>query len=401
MARIPAAGLVFGRNLHSPLVCRHAPIWRASCVLCDGARGVFLSVNCLLHRGARLWHDAVLSFGGGRVRAGWLATREWVACGIFWMAVILGTLSHLTFIHGYLAILIFSVHELRRSSARFAEGLVDFLTCHAVPQLFLAALYWVFVRHINVGGSAPTGLTNTLIEAMTMALGGPQTGPLAMLYVVGFLILLFLGLHRMKTRSEGWHLLFACGIVLVPLPLVTLRLYLHPESTSIFPRYFLTSITLFLLLAGFLLGDIHQRGRRGKILGGALLALMIVGNLVHTARFTWIGRGQYLQALRYMLQVSPDGPIHVASNSDFRTSLLCSFYARYLPKERPIVYHSRQTGDRSQTMDWWIVEFLDAHQQVPEQLSTARGRFSLERYFDFYGPSGFGWAVYRRAQHSG
>jgi hypothetical protein len=326
----------------------------------------------------------------------WLATREWLACGVFWVAAILGVLSHLTFVHAYLAILVYSVHELRRQSARVFDVLIDFTKCHAVPLLFLAALYWIFIRHVKIGGSAPTGLINALIEAITMALGGPKSGPFALLYVVGFLVLLFLGLHRMKIQSEGRHLLFVCGIVLVPLPLVTLRLFLHPESTSIFSRYFLTSVMLFLLLTGFLLGDLHERGRRAKITSGAVLALILSGNIVQTARFTEMGRGQYLQALRYMMSESPDGPIHVTSSSDFRTSLLCSFYMRYLPRERKIVYHSRQELDRSQTVEWWIVEFLETHQNAPQEVRTATGRFSLHRYFDFYGPSGCGWAVYRR-----
>ena len=132
-----------------------------------------------------------------------------------------------------------------------------------------------------------------------------------------------------------------------------------------------------------------------------LMAVMLAGNIVHAARFTLIGRGHYLQALRYILRESPVEPIHVASNSDFRTSLLLAFYTRYLPRERQIVYHSRQEMNRSPTVDWWIVEFLDRHQHVPQQLDTAHGSFALQRYYDFYGPSGCGWAVYRHLQHSG
>jgi hypothetical protein len=330
----------------------------------------------------------------------WLLAPRWTTCGVFWTAVILAALSHLTAIHGYLAMLVFSVNELRRRSATFAGGLADYAKLHTVPLLFLVAFYWVYVRHISVAGSAPTRLIGTLAATMTMALGGPASGPLAVLYVGAFLMLLFLGLDRMKNRSDGWHVLFAGGIVLVPLPLITLRLFLHPESTPIFPRYFLTSIILFLMLTGFLLGELHQRQRRGKIICGVLLALIIAGNFIHTARFTLTGRGQYLQALRQIVREGPERPIHVASNSDFRTSMLLAFYRTYLPNEPPIVYHSRQDLEPVPTIDWWIVEFLDSPLQPPPELETDRGRFSLVRYFDFYGPSGCGWGIYRRSRQA-
>jgi hypothetical protein len=330
----------------------------------------------------------------------WLASRAWLACGIFWSAVVVGALSHLTFIHGYLSILAFSAHELRRQSARPAQALADFTKLQGTPLVTLATFYWIFVRQVKIGGAAPTGLIGTLIEAITMALGGPKNGPIALLYVAGFLVLLTLGLHWMKIRSPGWHLLFACGIVLVPLPLVMLRLYFHPQSTVIFPRYFLTSILLFLLLMGFVLGHLHQQARHGKIISGALLSVVLVGNFVQTAHFTSIGRGHYLQALGHIARESPVGPIHVTSTSEFRTSLLCSFYARYLPKERQIVYHFQKESERTQLVEWWIVEFLDPHQNAPRELRSGSRQFLLERYFDFYGPSGCGWAVYRRTPHS-
>lgn len=327
-----------------------------------------------------------------------LADRDWSACGMVWTAVILGTLSHLTFIHGYLALLVFSGYELHRRNARLADALMDGLKLHSVPLLFFVVFYWVFVRHVIVGGSAPTGLIHTMIEATTMALGGPNQGPLVIFCSVGFVAILLAGLHRMKMRSGGWHLLFACGIVLVPLPLVTLSLVFRPGAATVFPRYFLTSILLFLLLTGFLLGELHNRGGRQRVLAGVLFAMILGGNIVHSARFTWVGRGGYFRALRYIVRESPVEPIHVASNSDFRTSQILSFYLQFLPADRRIVYHSRQEVNRSETIvEWWIVEFRAPQQRAPPELTTDRGRFSLQRYFDFYGPSGCGWAVYRRS----
>jgi len=279
--------------------------------------------------------------------------------------------------------------------------LADFARLHLVPVMFLPVLYWVFVRHVTVAGAAPTGLIRTLIEAMAMALGGPNNGPLAMLSVLGFLALLVRGLHQIKVRSEGWHLLFLCGIVLVPLPLIGFRLLLRPESTPIFPRYFLTSITLFLLLAGFFCGELYQRGARRKIIGGLVLALLLTGNVVHTVHFSLIGRGQYLEALRHIVRESAEVPIHVASNSDFRTRLLLSFYSRHLPMKGPIAYHPQSDASGLKLVDWWILEFLHPREKVPQEFRTPGGRFLLERYYDFCGPSGCGWAVYRRSDRPG
>jgi len=133
-------------------------------------------------------------------------------------------------------------------------------------------------------------------------------------------------------------------------------------------------------------------------MSAALSALIIIGNFTHIVRFTRIGRGQYLQALQHMVEAGGEDAIHVAGNSDFRTSLLISFYAPYLPDQRQIIYHSRQGTVGAPEVDWWIVEFLDRQPQVPQELTTTSGSYFLELHFDFYGPSGCGWAIYRRSQ---
>lgn len=328
--------------------------------------------------------------------ARWTHSQSGIACSVFWAALVFGFLSHLTFIHCYGAVGIFTVAELIRTVPSHSERLQKLLVLHGPPFVFLCGYYWVFVRHLTVAGAEPTMLVDTLLQTMTMTAGAPDSGPVAMLAAMGVVVVLAIGLHRMRVASLSWFLLFLVGIVVLPLALTILRIATNREPTPVFPRYFLTSIMLFVLLAGFVVGEAWQGSLRQRLECGVMLALVLIGNAYRTSRFAVEGRGQYLAAVRYLAQQSEGAPLRVASNSDFRTSVLLSFYRRYLPSGQEVSYLPHGGTSERVPPDWWILELLTPHQRAPGEIVVRNDRFVLRRQFGFYGPSGCSWAIYQR-----
>ncbi len=294
-----------------------------------------------------------------------LETGSQTASVFFWAFAILGFLSHLTFSQGYAAIFVYSIYELRKRGCDFSQVTRELLNCHGVPCLFLAGLYFMFIRHIQIAGAEPNSLGSALGEMIAMMLGVPELGLLRTLAVVLFLVLLFEGIHRLKRKDPGWQWLFCFGMVFFPLVLAFVTDYSSSTPLPLFPRYFLTSLLLALMLFGFLFGELSRGGRRERLVGGLLLGMILAGNLVQAARFTWVGRGQYAKAVSVLAETSSPGTIHIGASSDFRTRILLEFYSRCLPRERRIQYHPRLDPREARRIDWWIFEILDPRATCP------------------------------------
>src|SRR5207342_594187 len=112
-------------------------------------------------------------------------------------------------------------------------------------------------------------------------------------------------------------------LLLAPLALLALS---YPKD--FYPRYFLAAFPFFLLLAARLLCLGWSRAPRGgRALLGIVLAVYFAGNLQRDAFLLAEGRGGYSHAIAYMLQQSPQGPVLVASDHDFRNGMVLAFHA--------------------------------------------------------------------------
>src|SRR4029079_11651384 len=65
----------------------------------------------------------------------YLATRAWRVLATFWAAVVLGFLSHLTFVHAYGAILVWAGYEARKRRGAL-EALAEVASSQSGPLLF-------------------------------------------------------------------------------------------------------------------------------------------------------------------------------------------------------------------------------------------------------------------------
>ncbi len=309
-------------------------------------------------------------------------TRRSVWAGLtFSLSVVLGFLSHLTFLTFYAGALVWSVVRLGQSSPSWRKALQDLACCHAVPLGFLFTLYLADVRHIVVGGGPPYALENVIAETLSLAIGGPLVGP-AM--VLGALLAASAGVAGLaclrRDKSDLW-IFFAAVILLMPLLLIFLMplLLLSVQRAGyLHVRYFYISILFFLVLLSYLLGRVYRSGGAGRWMFALSLTLVVAGNAYQAFDFLRFGRGQYLSALEYMAAHSPGHVIYLESGDDFRNVPLLQYYSGFTPTDCQI--HYRFQSDPPTTVPQWFI----LNSQFPaNQLSQTMTDFSRQRLCPF------------------
>jgi hypothetical protein len=325
----------------------------------------------------------------------YLVTRGWLALTTFWAAVMLGFLSHLTFVHAYGAMLLWGAYDARTRPGESGAA-AQLAGTHAVPLLFLLAFYVLHIRHLHVAGGEPAPLLAVLADTVEAMFGTPPHG-VWLATAVAALVVVVVGLRAVGRVSPGLFVYFLSGILIVPTVTVIVEfqraVFMAPRF---FPRYFLVSITLCLLLAAWVLGEQLQKGGMRRLASAIIILGYVLGNLWQVVDFARYGRGHYYEALAHMAQETADPKIRVASNSDFRTRILLAFYGRYLPPGRTLIFYGA-TSPHMDEADWRIREDLEPTSSVPPELHDGRGhRFRLAQRYSFYGLSGCQWSLYRR-----
>jgi hypothetical protein len=347
------------------------------------ARGYAAMVCCVL-----LAIDAYERFLRGRTPA---------ALIMFWVATVFGMLSHATFMQAYGAILLWSIYEEHRREVRWQDALTTIVRIHAMPLLFFASFYAGFLRHLVVAGAEPAGAISVVGETLAVTLGiAPNgVGPWIAAGVIGWLFVA--GLAAMRNKDRGLFVLMLSGSLLLPAFAVLVERRDALIEPRLFPRYFLVSITLFLLLSAWFVGEQYQRGtRRRRMTVSLFLGLCVIGHLWHTARFIQGGRGQYREAVHYMAAATIEPEIRVSSNSDFRTSTLLAFYRSELPPGKALIFFPAASR-RLHDANWRIIEELEPNRETPAELVDQEGgRFRIVKRWPFYGLSGCQWTLYRR-----
>ena len=326
----------------------------------------------------------------------YLVTHAWLTLVTFWAAVVLGFLSHLTFVHAYGAILVWSGYEARTRRG-VVGALAELAGNQSVPLLFVAALYLVFIRHLHVAGGEPAPLLSVLAETAGATLGTPPHGVWLWIAIAALVLVVSEGLRIIRRVDPGLFILFLAGIIIVPGLTVLIE---FQRATLVeprfFPRYFLVSITLGLLVGAWMLGEQVQHGAMRRRVAAAVIAAYVLGNLWQAAAFIRYGRGHYREALAYMAQETRDANMRVTSNSELRTRVLLAFHGRSLPAGRTVTFYGR-TAPGVDEVDWHIREDVQPTTSVPAAIDDGRGhRFQLTARYGFYGLSGSQWSLYQR-----
>lgn len=313
---------------------------------------------------------------------------------VFWASVILGFCSHLTLIHCYLALVLWSVYYLARRRLSPGGEIRQLLACHAVPGLFFVALYLVDVRHMQLGGAPPLPIHLVLGRLFGLGLGGP---PVAAWYWPALVLaaaILAAGLRLLAHDERHAALFFAVAIAGSP------ALFLLGKPVFLFERYFLVSFVFFLLLLSYVLGALWRRSRAGACVAALAALGMAAGGVLQMMDFERGGRGHFLDALAFINRESSGEAVTVCGDFDFRVRKFYSFYVPYVRGGARLIYREQDELPVGGA-DWLLVHRLDdLHPPEPRMLDADGNAY--ERAGDFPAPTfgGWNWYVYRNAHLS-
>ncbi|HEY4309086.1 MAG TPA: glycosyltransferase family 39 protein [Pirellulales bacterium] len=320
-----------------------------------------------------------------------LDTRHKSHFALFWLLVVLGFLSHLTFLHFYCGALAWSALRSRRESGTWRKWIALMARCHAVPVAFLIAFYFSSVQGMEIGGGDRPSTIVVILKAMSLAVGGtprPSTDQLLIAFLAtGGGIAAIVSLFRGK--SELWAL-FLTTIYLSPLFLL-----IEQPRSGLFVRYFYINILFYLLLISYLLGRLSLAGSPGTFACLALTASIMAGNVSRLREFSDGRRGEYLAAVRYIVDHSTEPEVEVGVDHA-RTRLVLHFYSGSMAANRTL--KASEAAPAPSPQDEWYITHQEnpAQQPAPEIQDTQGETFELAQVFRHSGLSGFDWALYHR-----
>jgi hypothetical protein len=260
-----------------------------------------------------------------------------------------------------------------------------------IPVAAIIAFAVLHAGGYRIAGSVPftvggfvTGYGGTL----HLLLGLPDAVPHWVALVIGIAIAAA-GWHLLRRRAPHHAALYLIFLVGLPLAMFLARLP-NPH----FPRYYLPSAVVFLLLLSDLFAASWNRGGAVRLLGIALIAAIAIGNGADAWRLLRDGRDQSAAVVRL---VGESGPVLVTTDQDARNQPIIEFFAERF--NLPITYvptHELCARDPE-----WLLSSSVAG-KMPEALNTStvgcQKIFRKVASFPQWGLSGLPWTVYRAAR---
>jgi uncharacterized membrane protein len=336
--------------------------------------------------------------------AHFLQTGSRRALVLFWLASMAGFLSHLTFVHAYLGFLAWTLRRQGKERKSALDEIRFLLVCHGVPAVFLAVFYLVSIHGMDIGGGPPESVAEVLGRLVSMGLGGPAGG-LGMLFALTGAVFLFgMGLWMLAKRPGELWVFFAVAIVGSP------ALFLLRPPAFLFERYFLIPFVFFLLLTAYVLGTLWRTAVASddrlvrRLLVLLVLLAVVAGNIRHVRSFELAGRGEFHEALPWLVENDREDEIRVTGDYhpklrvyDFRVRKYVEFYARYLDDPREVHYFDK--NDMPAGGANWLLIHQPFEQNPPGPVEhDANGNaYRQVREYPSRGRNCWGWFVYRRA----
>lgn len=301
-------------------------------------------------------------------------------------------LANLYYLHTFVALAVWSGAVLLERAlraegplgARLGRAALAVARLHALPVAVFAFVFRVFYLPGLTGTQFATDHRGIVVQAVSLAFGGPFVGPGAeRLFVFGALAFAA-GLAVVARRRDRTALLFALAIALAPALVLAVS-----RPRALFVRFFAASEVYLLLLVAIALGALaraRRAGRLGAVVATAVALAIAAANLSHVVDLVRYGRGQYDDAFRYMAAETV-GPVTVASDHVLAMRLMSQFWARLLP-ETSIVFLPEPDAASPPRF------FVRVARPWPPEIQYAGHLYDRDRLFRTSG-FGFDWQLYR------
>jgi len=319
---------------------------------------------------------------------------------LFSVTAAFGFLSHLTFLHFYLAALVWSAYRLAVQRPRLKHFAASMLSIHAFPGLVLALLYFVDVRLQTAGGGRTDfSAIGTFGEAFAWACGASGGNAAALLLCIAIVAALCYAYAFGSSRRKGtssWLVPIGSAIAI---PFLFNLVY---QPGFLYVRYFIVSMIFFLVLISLCLTSLFECGGTGRAICVVLLACYCAANGTHIRELFSYGRGQYSAAVRYMLQNGRGNAISVGGDHPFRIPTTLSFFAPAAGSAKQLTYYRTPQEWPREGPEWLILHKGSFEEPTsPDQVRDAAGRrYDLAKIFPSAPLSGLHWFLYHNAADS-
>lgn len=374
-----------------------AILWRRGRL--DAVLGAWLVAGCFA-----LIHFSSEARGSGPTVAAalsaiWLLERDLarprlaLALG-FAASVVAGFLFQLVFCFFWAGALVYSGAALwtsKRAAGAWAAGMSRL---HALPLLAFAALWWLDLRWLEVGGGETLDLAWLSARVVGFSLGLPTATAFAWPASLLALGLIAAGLRLLQRKGDSLWQLCAVTILLAPALVIG---WFQPDVLAV--RYFLIGIAATLLLGASLAAAGLRAGGWRRYAVIAALTLFALGNAVHLARFTEHGRGGYSAALAKMDVETRGEFIEVGSDHDFRVGSVLEFHAQSLPDRTRLHYVPAAKWPASGP-EWLLLHRQQLEADADAFVVVRDAKYHFVAAYDHAAISGYAWLLYRNTRAS-
>jgi hypothetical protein len=308
---------------------------------------------------------------------------------VFWVALVLAVLGHLLAIHVVAGLVAWAMWRIARRRPGWGEAAGTFAWWFGVPALAIGAFYLGFVRGMLVGGGPRWGAAVALRDAIALTTGLPRMDLVVLLPVA--VTVLLAGVVLLRALGSDVWVFYLVSIAVSPA-----LLQLAQPTDLFYPRYFVVSAALWLILAARLLAWLANRGGVARAAALVVLVAFLASNGMRIADLLRYGRGAYSETLRSMVLMTPKPIVTVAGDADTWNTSLIRHHASRLGLSQQIRYLS-QVALGNEGADWYLTNGGGTTADVAPSVTDGHGnRYRLTLRSRGAWPASWEWCAYRR-----
>jgi hypothetical protein len=313
----------------------------------------------------------------------------------FQVSVVLGMLSHPTYLYVYVGFLVWMIADLVRRGEEVKCQWIRLAGWNLFPALGILTLYFFFIRKMTLGGGDPRSFADVLASLAILLSGALETRPAEMIGIIIACAGFGWGLVVVKREGGDEWIFFLFSVLLAPL-----IVWAVARPGFLYERYFLVGLPFYFLMAGRALAALMRGRAFAKAACVFLLVFFMSGNVQRTFDLTTVGRGGYRQALDYLAAQASGSDIILGSDHDFRNKMVLLYYSQFLPAGKRLLYFDQDRLPAGGP-EWFVAHSQEAgFRPANRMVVDAHGEYALAQHFPYKGLSGWHWAIYRRQGQS-
>jgi hypothetical protein len=306
----------------------------------------------------------------------------------YWFACVGSLLSHYMFVSLFPALVLWSIAELRQKGLRWGEIASISFRLNFIPAASIGIMYLLDIQHMTIGGAPDYSLAAVVTGALSLSIGGPDSGLLAESIALVSALFYCAGLiYAYRSGSRDW-IFYLLAVVVIPA-----ALFLVERPQALFVRYFLASILFSLMLLAQTLVALWKTGTAGRGIAALFVAGFLWGNGVLTVELLKYGRGDSLGVLQYMADHTVGPLVTIDSDHHDRNAMLVDFHKRFVRSNKFIV-HVPANAVLSAPTEWFIAHRLPGEPPPAKELTIRGARYDLVRHDRSCSLSGWDWFVF-------